>query len=215
MDINQIKQKYYYNLLNVLFNGKDIDISQVNKLYRFKRNDLTLLPRVKEILGMIHCFQYDIDSIVDFGSQRGALLFPLIDNFPGIKITGVDLANDIETFLKPLEYSSTNENGYNFKFIKADITQQIKDIPDKSADIVIASEILEHLEEPIKAIKEAKRIAKQYIIITVPSKPDDNPEHIQYFKVEDMLKLLEINDLNSVNVHLNSNYNLFLVKIDN
>ena len=97
--------------------------------------------------------------------------------------------------------------------IKADITQPIKEIPNKSVDIVIASEILEHLNEPFKCILESVRIARKYIIITVPAKPDDNPQHIQYFRIKDMLQLLEKAGLKSVKVHPNANYNLFMISL--
>ena len=39
-------------------------------------------------------------------------------------------------------------------------------------------EVLEHIPNVGQAIKNACRIASKYIILTVPSKEDDNPEHI-------------------------------------
>ena len=39
-------------------------------------------------------------------------------------------------------------------------------------------EVLEHIPDYKEAIRNALRIAKNYIIVTVPSKKDDNPEHI-------------------------------------
>lgn len=206
--------KYYTNLLKVMLKTdqlENVDLSKVDKLYRFKRNDLVLLPRVKEIIGILKSFQYDISSIVDFGTQRGALMFPLLDTFPGIQFTGVDISDDIYQFMLPL----TQDNHYfNFNMVQADITKSIQSISDKSVDMVLASEILEHLENPIDAVLEAVRIAKKYIIITVPSKADNNPEHIQYFKIDDMKALLEKVGLKNVVVHPNRNYNLFMITLD-
>ena len=204
--------KYYTKLLKVLLNTDDITLEQlksVDKLYRFKQTDLQTLPRVKEIIGILKSLQYDISSIVDFGSQRGALLFPLLDLFPNLNFTAVDLDSNIIQFLKQLESNSE----YNLKVIQADITKPIQGVSDKSVDVVLASEILEHLEYPEMAIKEAMRIAKQYIIITVPSKPDDNPEHIQYFTLEDIKKLFDEYNISSINIHPNAKYNLFMVTI--
>jgi len=42
---------------------------------------------------------------------------------------------------------------------------------DKSFDLVILSEVLEHLEDPAKALEEIKRVAKDYTLISVPHEP--------------------------------------------
>ena len=39
-------------------------------------------------------------------------------------------------------------------------------------------EVLEHIPEVEKAISAAVKMAKHYVVVTVPSKPDNNPEHI-------------------------------------
>lgn len=50
--------------------------------------------------------------------------------------------------------------------------------PDHSFDVVTLLEVLEHIPEAEKAVAAAVRMAKQYVVVTVPSKPDNNPEHI-------------------------------------
>ena len=47
-------------------------------------------------------------------------------------------------------------------------------------------EVLEHIPDVEKAVANAVRIAGKYLVVTVPSKPDDNPEHIHLF-TKDML----------------------------
>lgn len=42
---------------------------------------------------------------------------------------------------------------------------------DKSFDIVLCQEVLEHVPNPIKAIAELKRVAKNKLIITIPYEP--------------------------------------------
>jgi ubiquinone/menaquinone biosynthesis C-methylase UbiE len=42
---------------------------------------------------------------------------------------------------------------------------------DKSFDIVLCQEVLEHVPDPVKAISELKRVAKNQLIITVPNEP--------------------------------------------
>ena len=38
--------------------------------------------------------------------------------------------------------------------------------------------MLEHITNAELAVKRAVEIAAKYVIVSVPSKPDDNPEHI-------------------------------------
>lgn len=53
--------------------------------------------------------------------------------------------------------------------IQGDITRM--PFCDHSFDIVICTEVLEHLEKPGAALKELKRVAKKFILITVPHEP--------------------------------------------
>ena len=64
----------------------------------------------------------------------------------------------------------------NLSVLKSDIVNDF--IPPKSVDVVTLLEVLEHIPNVKKAIENAVKIAKKYIIVTVPSKEDDNPEHI-------------------------------------
>jgi hypothetical protein len=43
--------------------------------------------------------------------------------------------------------------------------------PEKKFDIVVASNVLEHLEDPVVAIKKIKSLSKKYICIGVPYEP--------------------------------------------
>lgn len=75
-----------------------------------------------------------------------------------------------------------------------------------SFDLVIASEVLEHLDEPEKAISEIFRISKKYILISVPNEPiwrtanfargkyirrmGNTPGHINHWTKGDIIKLM-------------------------
>ena len=52
------------------------------------------------------------------------------------------------------------------------------DAPEASYDTVTLLEVLEHIPDVGAAVRNACRIARRYVVVTVPSKPDDNPEHI-------------------------------------
>ncbi len=45
------------------------------------------------------------------------------------------------------------------------------DYKDKYFDVVICSEVLEHVNNPVKAMKELKRVTKKRLIISVPYEP--------------------------------------------
>ena len=64
-------------------------------------------------------------------------------------------------------------------------------IADKSYDIVTMLEVLEHVPKPLSAIRSAVRIAKKYVVVSVPSKPDNNPEHIHLFTKNMLTELFD------------------------
>lgn len=43
--------------------------------------------------------------------------------------------------------------------------------PDHSWDVVIASEVLEHLDHPEQALEELKRVSSRYVVLSVPHEP--------------------------------------------
>lgn len=68
------------------------------------------------------------------------------------------------------------------------------DLPDKCVDVVIASETIEHLDEPGGLIKEMTRIARKKIILTTPDNclgPETEKEHRQKFTEEGLRLLLD------------------------
>lgn len=138
------------------------------KLYRFK--DHHDLPRVKRVLGLLSGLQPE--SLLDVGSGRGVFLFPFLKSFPGVPVTSLDLlAHRVELL------NDVQRGGYaHLTALQQDITAW--DMPDGSFDVVTLLEVLEHIPNVEAAIAAAVRLARRCIILSVPSKPDDNPEHI-------------------------------------
>ncbi|GAH65036.1 unnamed protein product, partial [marine sediment metagenome] len=65
--------------------------------------------------------------------------------------------------------------------------------PDKSFDVVVATEIVEHLDDPVGLLKQAVRVARKKVILTVPDNvlgPEEFAEHRQLFTRETLEQLL-------------------------
>jgi len=160
------------------------------------------------------------NSLLDFGSGRGFNVAKMMKRFPHVKITGSDL-----------EYESIREA----KEIHPHITLMQDDITkskqkSNSVDVVTACEVLEHLLFPDKAVKECKRIARNYCIFTVPNEPiwrlanmarlkyvrdlGNTPGHVQNFKREDFEALLKKNFSKVKIINSGLLWNMAICKVD-
>ena len=147
------------------------------KLYYFKEKED--LPRVRAVLGALHSI--GPSELLDVGSGRGVFLYPFMRDFPTVPITSVDiLPKHIET-LRNMRIGGMRNIAMGYT---ADICTLIE--PDESYDVVTMLEVLEHIPDAEAAVRNAVRMARRFIIVSVPSHPDNNPEHIHLF-TKDML----------------------------
>lgn len=68
-------------------------------------------------------------------------------------------------------------------------------LPDNSFDVVVATELLEHLDDDIACIKEIVRVLRPggRAFLAVPDNclgPDEEPEHVRKYSAESLLELL-------------------------
>ena len=154
------------------------------KLHYFKiKEDL---PRVQAVMSFIRAIvpAGQCNNLLDVGSGRGAFLFPLMRDFPDLEIQSIDILPHRVEFLECLRMGGIS----NLTAKLEDIC--IADYRDTSYDVVSLLEVLEHIPEAEKALRNAVRIARNYVIVSVPSKEDDNPEHIHLFSVGQMSEML-------------------------
>jgi len=150
------------------------------KLYPFKAGKAEL-PRVRQVLGFLHGI--DFDTLLDIGSGRGVFLLPFMEEFPQVQVTSLDLLDKRVTFLNELAAGGYSQlTAYN-----KNICDQ--PFPENSFDVVTLLEVLEHIPEVDKAVAAAVKMAKKYVVVSVPSKEDDNPEHIHLLTKDILTKL--------------------------
>jgi len=183
-----MKQQYLTRLVEAYqcgYNKRYADIKEKPemKLHYFKvKEDL---PRVQVVLGFLHGIvpAGQCESLLDVGSGRGVFLFPLLRDFPELNVTSLDVLPHRHELMQ-----CVHEGGVkNLKPLLADITQV--DVPDKSYDVVTVLEVMEHIPDTEAVVRNAMRLARNYVIVSVPSKPDDNPEHIHLFSTDDLKRL--------------------------
>lgn len=148
----------------------------------YKNKSVSELPRITKTIGILKSFYPS--SLLDIGSGRGVFLYALMENFPNLNIKASDIEEKCVNDIK---------NYFELDTILCDA----KDLPfeDNSFDVVTALECLEHMENYEEAIKEILRVAKNNVIISVPSKEDDNEGHINFLNKEEFIKILPNNKL--------------------
>ncbi len=149
------------------------------KMYRFKNHED--LPRVHKVLGFLRSVWPE--SLLDVGSGRGVFLFPFLCAFPATPVTSVDLLGHRVEFLNDVRRGGIEQ----LTALQMDICSGT--LPEKSFDVVTMLEVLEHIPDVQRAVCSAVRLAKRYVVVTVPSKPDNNPEHIHLLTRERLTEL--------------------------
>lgn len=183
-----MEQQYITNLAEAYKRGysmryKNRQDAPELKMHYFKvKEDL---PRVQVVLsflqGIIPAGQ--CQSLLDVGSGRGVFLFPLLREFPNLDVTSLDILPHRVELLQCIHDGGIS----NLHPLQEDICTW--EASDKSFDVVTMLEVMEHIHDTEAVVRNAVRLAKNYIIVSVPSKPDDNPEHIHLFSKEDLKSL--------------------------
>jgi 2-polyprenyl-3-methyl-5-hydroxy-6-metoxy-1,4-benzoquinol methylase len=141
------------------------------RLHRFKRS--MELPRVQKVLGILKGLQPT--NLLDIGTGRGVFLWPLLDALPDLPVMCVDRLDYRAADLQAMHTGGITR----LDVLHGDVTAL--PFADHSFDVVTMLEVLEHIPESGKALAEVCRVAQHFVLFSVPSKADDNPEHIHLF----------------------------------
>ena len=207
-----MEQQYMINLAEAYKRGykiryKDRQDASEFKMHYFKVNED--LPRVKVVLSFLQgiVLAGQCNSLLDVGSGRGVFLFPLLREFPELEVTSLDILPHRVELLRCVHDGGIS----NLYPIQADVCTW--DAPDKSFDVVTMLEVMEHIPDTVAVVKNAIRLAKNYIVVSVPSKPDDNPEHIHLFSNEDLRCLFLDNGCSKVKFISVNNHRVMIAKL--
>ena len=153
------------------------------KMHYFKEKNE--LPRVQLVLGFLQGMvaSGQVRSLLDVGSGRGAFLFPLLTRFPELEVTSIDILPHRVELLHSVEVGGVS----NLHTLERNLCEW--DAPAESFDAVTLLEVLEHIPEVERAVKAAVKMARKYVVVSVPSKEDDNPEHIHLLTKDILTKL--------------------------
>lgn len=129
----------------------------------------------------------DARAVIEAGCGEGFVIRYLSDRNPSMVFTGVDISAGAINYAKKINPATQFLEGniYHLPFT------------DASFDLVVALEVLEHLDHPNQALEELRRLTRQYCLISVPHEPwfslanllggrhikrlGRNEEHIQFW----------------------------------
>lgn len=174
------------------------------RLHRFKRT--MELPRVQKILGILRGLQPA--NLLDIGTGRGAFLWPLLDAFPYLSVTCIDRLD-----YRVADLQTVRAGGIpRLEALHGDVTAL--PFADRSFDVVTMLEVLEHIPDTRKALAEVCRVACRFVLFSVPSKTDDNPEHIHLFNQQQLRSLLGEQGITRVNFDYVLNHMIIIARIE-
>ena len=140
------------------------------------------LPRVTAAVGILRGL--NPSNLLDVGSGRGVSLWPIMEAFPDIKVTALD-----HNLRNIADLDDVHRGG--LKFLRPSLKDCTKlSFEDRAFDVTTMLEVLEHIPDANAALREAVRVTSRFLLLSVPSKPDDNPEHIHLFKEADLRGML-------------------------
>jgi len=164
---------------NEIWKGNEKKHLSKNFLIKFLNNKLK-----EDIIKTINNID-DIKNVLDIGCGEGFITIEISKNFPDLKILAIDYEK------KYIDYAKNFNKNKNIEYIKKDLFSI-----NKKTDLVILTEVLEHLENPIDALNKLKKLSNKFILITIPNEP--------FFRLGNLSRLKYVKRLGSTPGHLHT-----------
>jgi ubiquinone/menaquinone biosynthesis C-methylase UbiE len=102
-----------------------------------------------------------VNTVLDAGCGEGFILSEFKNRNIGSHLEGIDFSEDaLDIGRKMFPFLDLKkEDIYNLPY------------EDNSFDLVICTEVMEHLEKPDKVVDEIMRVSKKYCLFSVPNEP--------------------------------------------
>ncbi len=130
-------------------------------------------------------------DVLDLGTADGRMLNVIHQRYPAARCVGVEYTAELA------EYAA--EKFPSLEIIQGDC--EALDFPDQSFDVAIAAAVIEHVPDPDRMVREAKRVLRPGGIVVLTS-PDPFWEHVatmvghlrrdQHHKVMNLRQLTEL-----------------------
>lgn len=171
----------------------------------------------KELFKMIKPLK--ANSILDVGCGEGFTLKKLEEKKLGKRNVGIDYSDDAIRIGKKIypKLSLFKGDVYDLAY------------KDKEFDLSLCTEVLEHLEDPVKAVNEIKRVTSKHIIFSVPNEPffiganflrgkylknfGNHPEHINHWTAWGFERFLKKQGLSVIKSRHPFAWSLVLTKV--
>ncbi len=135
------------------------------------------------------------ETVVELGCGEGELLARLRDWRPARRVIGLDVSQEI-----------LREARGKHRLTVALQSAERLGLGDRTVDVLVASEVLEHLHDPEAAMREIARVTRRRVILSVPREPiwrvlncarlrylgdlGNTPGHIQHFSTAAFVRLV-------------------------
>lgn len=186
-----------------------------NKFYEVYHTDRRLQKRIindsnftyRYLLKTLQPYINDITTVLDIGSGVGTIDFYLASL--GKNVTGIEISQNAVSIAQ--KNAAMFHLDKKIRFINAEFPHEIN---NNKYDMVIFSEVIEHLENDGKALRDIRKVLKPggYLVITTPSQNaplfklglldsfDKKVGHVRRYSTESLQSLVEKNGFHTITV---------------
>jgi len=127
-------------------------------------------------------------EVCEVGCAEGELLKIMYSTNKNAKLFATDIAEG------EIQKAQENCRGFPIQF-SVQNAESLQEYGDEQFDLVVCCEVLEHLQNPLKGLRELYRISRKHILVSVPREP--------IWRFLNMLRGKYLSDFGNTPGHLN------------